>query len=155
MKTMPTIIATLMMLFTTACHKDEPATPSSAHLEDITITIGGHTYHASLEQNSTAEAFRNLLPLTLEMQELNGNEKYHYLSAPLPTNSTKPGTIHAGDLMLYGDRCVVLFYETFSTSYSYSSIGRITDTGGLKAALGTGSTTVQFTANTSRQHPRQ
>ena len=102
MKTMPTIIATIMMLFATACHKDEPVTPSSSHLEDITLTIGGQSFTAKMEQNSTAEAFRALLPLTLEMQELNGNEKYHYLSLSLPTNRTHVDTIHAGDIMLYG-----------------------------------------------------
>lgn len=146
MKTMPTIIATIMMLFATACHKDEPVTPSSSHLDDITITIGGQSFTAKMEQNSTAEAFRALLPLTLEMQELNGNEKYHYLSQSLPTNRTEVGTIHAGDIMLYGDNCVVVFYETFTTSYSYSPIGHITDSEGLKEALGTGTSTIVFTA---------
>ncbi len=145
MKTMPTIIAAIMMLFATACHKDEPVTSSSSHLDDITLTIGDRTFTATMEQNSTAEAFWALLPLTLEMQELNGNEKYHYLSQSLPTNRTEVGTIHAGDIMLYGDNCVVVFYETFTTSYSYSPIGHITNSEGLKEALGTGTSTIVFT----------
>lgn len=146
MKTMPTIIATIMMLFATACHKDESVTPSSSHLEDITLTIGGQSFTATMEQNSTAEAFRALLPLTLEMQELNGNEKYHYLSQSLPTNRTHVDTIHAGDIMLYGDNCVVVFYETFTTTYQYTLIGHITSPEGLKEALGSGTTKVLFTA---------
>ena len=146
MKTMPTIIATIMMLFATACHKDEPVTPSSSHLEDITLTIGGQSFTAKMEQNSTAEAFRALLPLTLEMQELNGNEKYHYLSQSIPTNRTHVDTIHAGDIMLYGDNCVVVFYETFTTTYQYTPIGHITSPEGLKEALGSGTTKVLFTA---------
>lgn len=97
-----------------------------------------------MEQNSTAEAFRALLPLTLEMQELNGNEKYHYLSQSLPTNRTKVGTIHVGDIMLYGDNCVVVFYETFTTSYSYSPIGHINNPEGLKEVLGSGTATISF-----------
>lgn len=143
---MSTIIATIMMLFATACHKDEPVTPSSSHLEDITLTIGGQSFTAKMEQNSTAEAFRALLPLTLEMQELNGNEKYHYLSQSLPTNRTHVDTIHAGDIMLYGDNCVVVFYETFTTTYQYTPIGHITSPEGLKEALGSGTTKVLFTA---------
>ncbi len=146
MKTMPTIIATIMMLFATACHKDESVTPSSSHLEDITLTIGGQSFTATMEQNSTAEAFRALLPLTLEMQELNGNEKYHYLSQSLPTNRTHVDTIHAGDIMLYGDNCVVVFYETFTTTYQYTLISHITSPEGLKEALGSGTTKVLFTA---------
>lgn len=53
---------------------------------------------------------------------------------------------HAGDIMLYGDNCVVVFYETFTTSYSYSPIGHITNSEGLKKALGTGTSTIVFTA---------
>ena len=148
---MPTIIAAIMMLFATACHKDEPVTPSSSHLEDITLTIGDRSFTATMEQNSTAEAFRALLPLTLEMQELNGNEKYYYLSQALPTNRTKVGTIHAGDIMLYGDNCVVVFYETFTTSYQYTPIGHITNPEGLKEALGSSKVTISFTAKISKK----
>ena len=78
------------------------------------------------------------------MNELNGNEKYHYLDSSLPTNSYQPGTIHAGDLMLYGNNCVVLFYETFNSSYSYTRIGSIDDPSGLAAALGSGNVSVRF-----------
>ena len=85
-----------------------------------------------------------MLPMTLEMSDLHCNEKYHYLSQSLPTNRTSVGTIHAGDIMLYQDNCVVLFYETFNTSYSYSRIGHIADTEGLKQALGGGNVTITF-----------
>jgi len=97
-----------------------------------------------LADNATAEAFKSLLPLTLNMTELNGNEKYNYLSTNLPSNASNPGTIHAGDIMLYGSNCVVLFYETFATSYRYTRIGAIDDPAGLSAALGGGNVTVKF-----------
>ena len=143
-RTMNLIVA-MMMFFATACTpEDKPLTPSPTTVGDITLTIGDRTFTATMEQNSTAEAFRALLPLTLEMQELNGNEKYHYLSQSLPTNRTEVGTIHAGDIMLYGDNCVVVFYETFTTSYSYSPIGHITNYEGLKEALGSGAVSIAF-----------
>ena len=47
------------------------------------------------------------------MSELNGNEKYFYLESALPTVSEQVEEIHAGDLMLYGDDCLVLFYQSF------------------------------------------
>jgi len=62
----------------------------------------------------------------------------------LPVNAKKPGTIRAGDLMLYGDDCVVLFYKTFQSSYSYTKIGHISNIRGLEDLLGNGNIKVLF-----------
>ena len=146
MKHTMNLIVAMMMFFATACTpEDKPLSPASTTVDDMTVAIGDQSFTAKMEQNSTAEAFRALLPLTLEMQELNGNEKYHYLTQSLPTNRTKVGTIHAGDIMLYGDNCVVVFYETFTTTYQYTPIGHITNPEGLKEALGSGKVTINFT----------
>ena len=110
----------------------------------INIIIGSKTFTATLADSETGEAFAALLPLTVTMNELNGNEKYHYLSSSLPTAVYQPGTIHAGDLMLYGNNCLVLFYETFNTSYSYTRIGAIDNPSGLASALGSGNVSVRF-----------
>ena len=59
------------------------------------------------------------------MEELNGNEKYIYLDETYPTNSYDPKHINKGDVMLYGDNCLVIFYKSFDTSYSYTKIGHI------------------------------
>ena len=117
-------------------------TPDAAR--QINIVIGSKTFTATLADSETAEAFAALLPLTVTKNELNGNEKYHYLSSSLPTAAYQPGTIHAGDLMLYGNNCVVLFYETFNTSYSYTRIGAIDNPSGLAEALGSGNVSVRF-----------
>ena len=112
---------------------------------DIDIDIHGTTFTAQLEDNATARAFLNLLPTTLTMDELNGNEKYHYLNSPLPSEPQRVGTIHAGDIMLYGNDCIVVFYQTFRTPYSYTRIGSITDPTQLAAALGSAAASVTFT----------
>ena len=108
------------------------------------VVVNNKTFTATLADNATAEAFKALLPLTLDMTELNGNEKYNYLSTSLPKNAVNPGTIHAGDIMLYGSSCVVLFYETFATSYTYTRIGAVDDPTELAQALGSGNVTVRF-----------
>lgn len=43
-----------------------------------------------------------MLPLTLDMSELHGNEKYYHFPTEQPTDPSNPGTIEAGDLMLWG-----------------------------------------------------
>lgn len=108
------------------------------------IKIGHSVFIATLYDNTTSTAFRSLLPLTVNMIELNGNEKYVDLPRNLPANASHPGTIENGDLMIYGSSTLVLFYKTFSTSYSYTRFGRIDDVTGLVPALGTGNVSVIF-----------
>ena len=110
------------------------------------ITINGQQFAVTLADNDTARAFAGLLPLKLEMSDLHGNEKYHHLGTRLPSRSENPGRIHAGDLMLFGDDCVVLFYKDFSTGYSYTRIGRLENAAGLAGAVGKGAVTAEFGA---------
>lgn len=110
----------------------------------ITIKIGSRTFNATLSNNATASAFKAMLPITINMAELNGNEKYFNLSSNLPVNASNPLNIKNGDLMLYGSNTLVLFYKSFSTSYSYTNLGRIDDTTGLADALGSGNVEIAF-----------
>jgi hypothetical protein len=110
----------------------------------LKITIGSTIFTANLQNNAAATAFRKLLPITTTMSELNNNEKYCDLPGSLPTSASNPGTIQNGDLMLYGSRTLVLFYKSFSTSYSYTPLGKVDNTTGLASALGSGNVTVTF-----------
>lgn len=110
----------------------------------IKIKAGNKEYSAKLYKNETTKALIQKFPMTITMKELNENEKYYYLSEDIPVNSSRPSKIHTGDLMLYGSDCLVLFYETFSTSYSYTSLGYIENTKGLEKALGDGNVKVTF-----------
>jgi hypothetical protein len=110
----------------------------------IRIKVGTSVFTAILSDNATATAFKALLPMTINMTELNRNEKYFDLASSMPTNASNPKTIQNGDLMMYGANTLVLFYKTFSTSYSYTKLGHIDDTSGLAAALGAGNVAVTF-----------
>ncbi len=91
----------------------------------IKVNIDNKNYIATLEQNETTKKFINMLPQEFNMNELNGNEKYVYLNYTLPTKEYNPKHIEAGDIMLYGNNCLVVFYKSFDTSYSYTKIGHI------------------------------
>ena len=103
----------------------EKINDSNEVIKEVKIMINDNLYTINLEDNETTRVFVNLLPLEMEMKELNGNEKYIYLDKTLPTNTFNPQHINRGDVMLYGNNCLVIFYESFDTSYSYTKIGHI------------------------------
>lgn len=110
----------------------------------MVLEINGNIFKVELENNSLALAFYNTLPQSLKMKELNGNEKYCNISTNLPSNPCYYKTIHSGDIMLWGSNCIVIFYQTFETSYAYTKIGKILDTTKIKQCLGAGNIVVNF-----------
>jgi hypothetical protein len=149
----------LLMVLITSCIIGNPSpcekenapikTESNSTMANVTIkiTVNSQIFTATLLDNTTAKAFKELLPMTIQMTELNGNEKNYDLSKSLPTNAANPGSIKNGDLMLYGSKTLVLFYKTFPTSYSYTKLGSIDDTAGLQKAIGAGNVTVTIDKN--------
>lgn len=117
---------------------------SVVSINKIRIKVGTKIFTATLVDNPTAKAFVAQLPLALTMTELNNNEKFAQLFKSVPTNASVPTNIQAGDLMMYGASTLVLFYKGFTTSYSYTKIGKIDDVTGLTTALGTGDIGVGF-----------
>jgi hypothetical protein len=111
------------------------------------MTIGEQRLAITLEDSETSRALARLLPLTLEMTELNANEKYASLPQRLPARAERPGTIRNGDLMLYGADTLVIFYRTFESTYSYTRLGRADCPAELAAFLGRGDVTIHFSAN--------
>lgn len=111
----------------------------------ITININGVDFTVTLEDNETTRELVNRLPLNIEMNELNGNEKYYYFDESFPNNSSRIERIEKGDIMLYGSDCLVLFYESFNTSYSYTRIGKLDNPSLLDDVIGKDSVRVTIT----------
>jgi hypothetical protein len=111
---------------------------------DVNITIGDQVFSAKLYDNKTTQTFIKKLPLDINMSDVNSNEKFYSFPDKLPTESERPGEINAGDIMLYGDNGLVLFYETFSSTYSYTRIGYIEEAVHFAQAVGAGDINVAF-----------
>ena len=110
----------------------------------VKIKVGNKSFNGIFYNNDTADALLKSMPMKLKMSELNGNEKYRYLGKDLPTNEKRVKRVKAGDIMLYGSDCLVVFYKSFNTSYEYTKVGRITNPKGLKKAVGKKSVIVRF-----------
>ena len=121
-----------------------PADTDSAEEKSISVKINSETFNVTLENNDAARALKEILPLELNMNELNGNEKYFYLDKNLPSNAEQVEQIHAGDLMLFGSNCIVIFYKDFTTSYSYTRLGTLDNPDDLAEILGDGNVNVAF-----------
>lgn len=126
---------------------------AGASVSDMVISVGDKDFAVELAESASASALRERLPLTVTMGELNGNEKFFYLADPLPSAPERPGIIQAGDLMLYGPDCLVLFYESFASPYSYTRLGRVADPEGLADALGGGNVEVTFQMRSQEEAP--
>lgn len=143
------ILPLIILSLATGCGENSQAKPApvkeAAQVQSpITLQINGKNFSAALEDNPSARVFAERLPLEVNMTELNGNEKYFYLDGDLPSDSQRVERIHAGDLMLFGSNCVVLFYKDFATNYTYTRLGKLDNVADLEKILGAGTVRVTF-----------
>ncbi|HRA75965.1 MAG TPA: cyclophilin-like fold protein [Propionicimonas sp.] len=91
-------LSTLLALLTlTACTSDAPGAPTTPGSAPpgptrITVTIGGHSYQATLADNPTTRELIDQLPLTLAFTDFNRVEKIATLPRPLTTQGAPTGT---------------------------------------------------------------
>ena len=121
---------------------------STEHMEDNTmkITAGDTTFTATLADNSSTEALKELLaegPLTINMSDYAGMEKVGPIGTSLPRNDEQIST-GAGDIILYQGNSLVIYYDT--NSWNFTRIGKIEGVTGeeLLDAFGSGDVTVTF-----------
>lgn len=144
MNSMSIVLAALAL---TACKPSSSAPKANKPLpttNSIQLTIGNSTFNATLAPTVAAQAFASMLPLTLTMNEMNGNEKYASLPKNLHSSASHSGSILVGDIMLFGSNTLVLFYESFRSPYAYTKIGQVDNPSALQSALGTTDATVKF-----------
>ncbi len=111
----------------------------------LTLTFNGYTYTATLAENSSAQALKDLLkdgPLTIQMSDYGSFEKVGPLGADLPRNDEQI-TTSAGDIILYQGNQITIYYA--QNSWNFTRLGRIDDPSGLRDALGSGDVSVTLT----------
>ena len=114
--------------------------------DTLNLQIGDATLTATLEDNSSAQALKEMLadgPATLDMQDYGNMEKVGSLGQSLPTNDEQI-TTEAGDLILYQGNSFVIYYA--SNSWNFTRLGKINDASEeeLREILGEGDVTVSL-----------
>lgn len=109
----------------------------------MTVTVNGRPFPATFEDSEAGRELAARLPLTLNMNELNGVEKYAYTGTSFGGEASVPATIEPGEIMAYSGDCLVLFYADHpNPGYSYVPLAHIADADGLVEAAGPGSASV-------------
>lgn len=114
--------------------------------DHMKITAGDTTFTATLADNSSVEALKELLaegPLTIDMRDYANMEKVGPIGTDLPRNDEQIST-GAGDIILYQGNSLVIYYDT--NSWNFTRIGKIEGVTGeeLLNAFGEGDVTVTF-----------
>ena len=117
----------------------------------INIDVNGHTLTSVLSDNSSAQAFAELLEsgsVTIEMNDYGNFEKVGTLPETLPRNDERI-TTEAGDLILYQGNQITIYYD--ENTWNFTRLGKLENItqAELKEILGEGSITAIFslTAN--------
>lgn len=110
------------------------------------ITIGNTVFTASLTDNSSAQALKELLakgPLTIDMSDYGDMEKVGPIGTELPRNDEQIST-EPGDIILYQGNSLVIYYDV--NDWNFTRIGKINDVTQeeLKKTLGEDNVTVTF-----------
>lgn len=128
-----------LLSFVAGC-ADGGAQTENAASEKLQLTIGDRTVTATLVDNSSTAALRDLLAegaVTVDMRDYASFEKVGALPQSLPTNDVR-FTTAPGDLILYQGRNFVIYYGT--NTWSFTRLGKIDGLSAteLRALLGTG-----------------
>lgn len=110
----------------------------------LKITVGDQELLATFADNSSAEAFRDLLaqgPVTVSMDDYGGFEKVGSLGTTLTRNDTRI-TTQPGDVILYQGNQITIYYGT--NTWNFTRLAKINDSTDLQAKLGTGTVQVIF-----------
>jgi hypothetical protein len=94
-------------------------------LPDIQIKMNGIYYRAKSNISYATQNFIKNFPLSVEMSDENSNQKKGCVYFKFDGDADKPKNIEKGDLLIYGDSCIVIATDDFAGYGSYKKIGHI------------------------------
>ena len=112
-------LISLMLVLLASC------TISASQLLDATLSVDGRKIDVIWENNKSTQALRNLLlegEITVTASEYGGFEQVGSLPMSLP-DEDRHLSASCGDIMLYNNKYIVLFYG--SNNWSYTKLGHI------------------------------
>ncbi len=140
----------LALLGLSACGGSVPEETQSAETASgqeetaLKITVGDEELLATLEDNSSAREFKELLaqgPVTIEMEDYGDFEKVGPLGTTLTRNDQQI-TTEPGDVILYQGNQITIYYGT--NTWNFTRLAKIDDPADLQAKLGEGRVQVTF-----------
>ena len=119
------LILLLAAILLTCCSEDINEVKAQSMTQKMYITIDGKTLPVTMVDNAATQTLMAALQegdITYEAHDYGGFEKVGALGRSLPSSDTQI-TTQAGDVILYNDNQIVLFYG--SNSWSYTRLGHI------------------------------
>lgn len=117
-------------------------------LPTVSLSVGDKNFTVILHDNELAQVIIEEMPFTLIMDDYAAKEKTAELTFFLPSSdTTSPARINKGELYVWSEKSLVIFYTSFLNSYAYVPMGYIEDVKVLEEALGNGSVEVTFRVN--------
>ena len=117
-----------------------------ADIADIYAHVGKNVLTIKMEDNSSAQAFVDLLQggdLTIDMHDYGNFEKVGSIGTDLPRNDKRIRT-KPGDVILYQGNQITIYYDV--NEWNFTLLGRVQNTAGLKEVLGNDKVTVRFSS---------
>lgn len=90
----------------------------------INIEVNGKIMTATLASNASAEAFKDLFPITIQMSDYGNFEKVGPLPHSIVRNDSQM-SVGPGDIVLYQGSNVCIYYGT--NSWAFTRLGKIDD----------------------------
>lgn len=105
---------------------EPPETDTPQGTQRMKITVGDTVLYATLEDNDTARAIAEMLPMTLSMMDLYGREMCYRFANALPANEARTRGYDVGEIVYWPPRhSFVILYEQNGERFEMQSIGRL------------------------------